>query len=399
MGAVATPPPPAPDPATWTRYAGGPAFLERSRPARPPRATWAALPGPYWPSELAARAQATLVRRARGGDRRPGRRVTPFAGRRRWPERHRRRAASSSCPPTSVPPSVTAGSCASPAARSGSWWARGRRVRAGSRPRAGRHLGRRFRPARRAARALRQRARRPGPACAPGAAPERWSVVTLPSVEAVSLAESGWSHVAGGIPRRPSRAAAPRVEVAGFRRAAGPRPGGPGGPASGAGVRRRPGGAGRGTSGAGQRAAARLPAGRSPAPHCRAAVRCPRCAGPLAQESSAERSLTCRWCARPGSRARLPRMRQPERCARGRRGRHPHGGRAGPRLSRASRSCAPAEPGRGRRGARGAGPGRRHAGCRAGCRRRATGPSCCSTPGPCSAAPTCGPARRRCAAG
>ena len=40
-----------------------------------------------------------------------------------------------------------------------------------------------------------------------------------------------------------------------------------------------------------------------------------------------------------------------------------------------------------------------HAGCGAGGRPAATAPRCCSTAGRCSAAPTCGPPRRRCAAG
>ncbi|MBC7374487.1 MAG: primosomal protein N' [Frankiales bacterium] len=58
-------PPPAPavvpgppEPATWTRYPTGPAFLAALAEGRSPRAVWSALPGPSWPAEVAAAVQA-----------------------------------------------------------------------------------------------------------------------------------------------------------------------------------------------------------------------------------------------------------------------------------------------------------------------------------------------------
>ena len=58
-------PPPAPvvvpgrpEPATWTRYPTGPAFLTALARGRAPRAVWSALPGPSWPAEVAAAVQA-----------------------------------------------------------------------------------------------------------------------------------------------------------------------------------------------------------------------------------------------------------------------------------------------------------------------------------------------------
>jgi primosomal protein N' (replication factor Y) len=64
VGSGPAPLPSPPDPACWSRYTHGPAFLEhlaKASAAEPgPRATWAALPGGHWPAELAAAAQATL---------------------------------------------------------------------------------------------------------------------------------------------------------------------------------------------------------------------------------------------------------------------------------------------------------------------------------------------------
>ncbi len=53
--------PAAPDPADWSSYTHGPAFLSRLAGGSAPRATWAALPGESWPARLAAAAQATLA--------------------------------------------------------------------------------------------------------------------------------------------------------------------------------------------------------------------------------------------------------------------------------------------------------------------------------------------------
>ncbi|MGI5483859.1 primosomal protein N' [Streptomyces lavendofoliae] len=55
------PPPAAPDPGTWERYAQGPAFLAALAAGRSPRAVWNALPGPHWADELARAVGATLA--------------------------------------------------------------------------------------------------------------------------------------------------------------------------------------------------------------------------------------------------------------------------------------------------------------------------------------------------
>ena len=53
--------PSPPEVGTWSRYAAGPAFLQALAAGRSPRAVWAALPGPTWPAEVAAAAQATAA--------------------------------------------------------------------------------------------------------------------------------------------------------------------------------------------------------------------------------------------------------------------------------------------------------------------------------------------------
>ncbi|WP_435849215.1 primosomal protein N' [Streptomyces lavendulocolor] len=55
------PPPAAPEPGTWERYAQGPAFLAALAGGRSPRAVWNALPGPHWADELARAVGATLA--------------------------------------------------------------------------------------------------------------------------------------------------------------------------------------------------------------------------------------------------------------------------------------------------------------------------------------------------
>ncbi|HEV8638149.1 MAG TPA: primosomal protein N' [Chloroflexota bacterium] len=50
-----------PDPGTWSRYAGGAAFLAALAEGRSPRAVLSALPGPSWPDELSRAVQATLA--------------------------------------------------------------------------------------------------------------------------------------------------------------------------------------------------------------------------------------------------------------------------------------------------------------------------------------------------
>lgn len=54
------PPPSAPEPGTWSRYAQGPAFLHALAGGGVPRAVWTALPGPHWAGELAGAVAATL---------------------------------------------------------------------------------------------------------------------------------------------------------------------------------------------------------------------------------------------------------------------------------------------------------------------------------------------------
>ncbi|MCU1692043.1 MAG: Primosomal protein, partial [Frankiales bacterium] len=50
--------PPPPVPGSWERYPAGPGLLEALAAGRSPRAVWSALPGPSWPTELAAAVQA-----------------------------------------------------------------------------------------------------------------------------------------------------------------------------------------------------------------------------------------------------------------------------------------------------------------------------------------------------
>ncbi len=54
----AAPRPAAPGAGSWSRYPAGPAFLEALAAGRSPRAVWDALPGPAWPTEVAAAVQA-----------------------------------------------------------------------------------------------------------------------------------------------------------------------------------------------------------------------------------------------------------------------------------------------------------------------------------------------------
>jgi len=54
-----------PGPGTWIRYPEGEAFLEALAANQPARAAWQAMPGPYWPDEV-ARAAATTAATDRG---------------------------------------------------------------------------------------------------------------------------------------------------------------------------------------------------------------------------------------------------------------------------------------------------------------------------------------------
>ncbi|MFF8833033.1 primosomal protein N' [Streptomyces sp. NPDC015131] len=55
------PPPAAPPPGTWSRYARGEEFLAALAGGASPRAVWNALPGPHWARELATAVAATLA--------------------------------------------------------------------------------------------------------------------------------------------------------------------------------------------------------------------------------------------------------------------------------------------------------------------------------------------------
>jgi primosomal protein N' (replication factor Y) len=53
--------PPAPEVGSWARYGNGPSYLRALEAGSAPRAVWAALPGPTWPTEVAAAVQATAA--------------------------------------------------------------------------------------------------------------------------------------------------------------------------------------------------------------------------------------------------------------------------------------------------------------------------------------------------
>lgn len=58
-------PPRPPAPGNWERYPHGPGYLRALADGQSPRAVWSALPGPYWPEEL-ARAVAAVLASGRG---------------------------------------------------------------------------------------------------------------------------------------------------------------------------------------------------------------------------------------------------------------------------------------------------------------------------------------------
>jgi primosomal protein N' (replication factor Y) len=60
-GTAGGPAPAAPDPASWSRYPAGAAFLAGLAEGRPVRAAWSALPGPEWPAEIAVAAATTAA--------------------------------------------------------------------------------------------------------------------------------------------------------------------------------------------------------------------------------------------------------------------------------------------------------------------------------------------------
>ena len=130
---------------------------------------------------------------------------------------------------------------------------------------------------------------------------------------------------------------------------------------------------------------------------CRDAGPLHHCAGPL-ELTSGHAVAVLPVVRAPGRRLRLPRVRSHPLPRAGRRRRADgRGARAGP-----SRGCRVRDLGP-RRGARHASaPSRRSSSRRRAPSRSPTAATprrCCSTAGRCSTAPTCGPARRRCAAG
>ena len=289
-------------PGGWQRYPNGPGFLAALAAGRSARAVWYALPGPSWPDELAAAAQAALA---------AGRGVllvVPDA---------RDVARVASALDTAIGPQrfVTLSADLGPAERYRRFLAvsRGRvRVVLGTRaamfaPVAGlglvaiwddgddvHHEPRAPYPHARDVLVL--RAHLAGAAALVGG--------FSPSVEAAALVESGWARPL--LADRPVlRACAPRVAASGSDAAQAHDPL--------ARVARLP-------SLAWDAARAAL-AGEAPVlvqvprhgyqpalacASCRAAARCPACAGPLGRAAAAS-VLACRWCARPQPAWRCPR--------------------------------------------------------------------------------------------
>lgn len=285
-------PPPAPDSASWTRFRHGPPFLDRLAAGSAPRATWAALPGGDWPVQLAAAAQATLS---------SGRGVVIVAPDGRDVGRISAALAAAIGPQRFVELTAHLG----PAERYRRFLRLSRgQVQAVVGTRAAayapvRDLGlvavwddgsdlhdEPHAPYANVRDVLVLRAHLAGAGALIGG--------YTPSVEAVALASSGWSHPVVGS-RDVVRAASPRIEVAGSdaQLARDPQ----------ANAARLPDLAFtvvRGALAAGLPALVSVPRrGYRPAlacARCRTALRCPRCGGPLAQEAESD-ALTCRWCA------------------------------------------------------------------------------------------------------
>lgn len=280
-----------PDGSIWKRYTGGPAFLERLASGAAPRATWAALPGPHWPAELAAAAQATLS----GG--RGMVIVAPDAS-----DASRISAALRDVIGAESFVELTADLGPTERYRRFLRLARGQvKAVVGTRAVAyapvhdlglvaiwddGGDLHEEpHAPYANVRDVLVLRAHLAGAAALLGG--------HLPSVEAVSLAQSGWSHLLVAT-RAGVRVAAPRVEVAGSDAQLARD-----GAAQAARLPDLAFAAVRSALDAGRPALVSVPRrGYRPAvacDNCRTPGRCPRCGGPLAQESSSD-VLTCRWC-------------------------------------------------------------------------------------------------------
>lgn len=285
-------PPKAPDPASWARYPRGPAFLERLGRGAHPRATWAALPGGDWPVELAAAAQAAMS---------AGRGVVIAV-----PDgRGVSRVASALRAAIGAEYFVELTADLGPAERYRRFLrlARGQvQAVVGTRAAAyapvtdlgliavwddGSDLHDELHaPYANVRDVLVLRAHQAGAGALIGG--------HVPSVEAVVLADTRWSQLVAG-QREVVRAVAPRVEVAGSDAQLARDP-----VAQAARIPDLAFTAVRAALDDGRPALVSVPRrGYRPAlacDACRTLVRCPRCGGPLAQESAAG-TLTCRWCA------------------------------------------------------------------------------------------------------
>ena len=350
---------------------------------------WSALPGPTWPAELAAAVQACAAA-GRGAvvvlpdARDVARLAAALTG-----------ACRTSCsPPTSGPPSATAAGSPSGAGRCGSssgrapptWapvadlglvavWDDGDDLHA--EPRA---------PYCTVRDVLVLRAHLAGAAALVGG--------LVRTAEGQQLVDTGWARALEA-----DRDAGPRRRAAGRgrqRRRPRPRPARPRRPAARSGLRRGPRGARPRTSRCWCRSPAAATCPRLACARDRTPARCAACAGPLTPAARAAVAglrlvrPARRRLALPGLRGSAPAGRRRRRAA--------HGRGAGPGLPRVRvrtsgrdevLTSVPQAAGAGRRARPGAEP----------VAEAATARCCCSTGGPCSGGPSCGPARRRCAAG
>ncbi len=291
-GHPTVPPPPVPELGGWAEYQHGPAFLAHLARGESPRATWAALPGDCWAQEIAIATQAALSARR-------GAVIVVPDGR----EVARVSAALRSTLGSDHFVELTADLGPAERYRRFLRIVRGQ-VRAVVGTRAAAYAPVRalglvvvwddgsdlheepHAPYANVRDVLALRAHLGEAAALLGG--------HAPSVEAVSLAAGGWTHLVAAS-REVVRARAPRVEVAGsdeqlvrdpLARAA-----------------RLPDvafGAVRAALAAGHPVLVSVPRrGYRPAlvcARCRTPLRCPACGGPLAQER-ADHVLTCRWCA------------------------------------------------------------------------------------------------------
>jgi primosomal protein N' (replication factor Y) (superfamily II helicase) len=291
--------PSAPDPVGWSRYVHGVAFLEHLAKNGPvgaepgPRATWAVLPGSDWPAELAAAAQSTLSA-GRGvvivvPDARDSARVaaalTSAIGAERFvelsadlgPAKRYRRFLQLSRGQVKVVVGTRAAAYA-PVGDLGlvAVWDDGSDLH-----------DELHAPYANVRDVLVLRAHLAGAGALIGG--------YAPSVEAVTLLQTGWAQPIAAA-REVVRAAAPRVEIAGSEAQLARDP-----QARAARLPDLAFAAVRGALAAGFPALVSVPRrGYRPAiacARCRTPLRCPVCSGPLAQEADSE-VLTCRWCAK-----------------------------------------------------------------------------------------------------